>query len=115
MKKEERITRIIARGEFSDHCHVITGNATVERIGEDTFINVEDSTAVIRHLLESRFLEGEEIWTQEHADINLWENKNQKHVRHGDVILEKVSENKYKFIQEIEYDPFDSLIRRITD
>jgi len=112
MKKEERLNRIIARGEFSDHCHVIAGNATIERIGDDVFINVEDSTAVMRHLLESSWLEGVERWTVEHADIAL--DKDQD-VRHGDVLLKRVAKGRYQYIQQIEYDPFDDIIRQVRD
>lgn len=112
MNKEERASRIIARGEFSNHSHVITGNAMVERIGGETFINVEDSTAVMKHLLESDWLEGKETWTQEHADIQLGEHDI---ARHGDVILKKVGESRYQYIQEIEFDPFDEIIRKVTD
>lgn len=112
MKKEERISRIIARGEHSNHCHVVTGNATVERIGKDTFINVEDSTAVMRHLLETDWLGGKETWTQEHEDIEIGKSPL---IRHGDVILKEVSKGRYKYIQEIEYDPFDDIIAKIKD
>jgi len=31
MKKQERINRVIARGEGSNHSHVITGDATITR------------------------------------------------------------------------------------
>lgn len=111
MKKEERQSRIIARGEHSNHCHVVVGNATIERIGEDTFINVEDST-VMRHLLESDWLDGRETWTQEHEDIQI---DKKPILRHGDVILKKVSKGRYKYIQEIEYNPFDDIIAKIKD
>lgn len=112
MKKEERENRIIAKGEHSNHCHAVVGNATIERIGGDVFINVEDSTAVMRHLLETDWMEGGETWTQEHADIQINE---ADIIRHGDVILKKVGERRYQYIQEIEFDPFDEIIRSVKD
>lgn len=112
MKKEERVSLIIARGEHSNHCHVITGNATIERIGDDVFINAEDSTAVMRHLLESKWIEGVEAWTQEHEDITL---DKEQDIRHGDVLLKHVSKGRYKYIQQIEFDPFDEIIRQVRD
>ena len=112
LKKQERELRIIARGEHSDHCHVVCGNATVEK-GSDgfVFINTEDSTAVIRHLLESKYLKGEEVWTKEHEDISLTGDL----IRHGDVMLKKVADNKYKYIPQIEFDPFEEVIRKVLD
>ena len=113
MKKQELVNRIIARGEFSDHCHVITGNATIERIGTDVFINCEDGEAVMRHLLESAWMEGVEKWTGEHADITIKSDADV--IRHGDVLLKKVAERRYQYIQQIEYDPFEDIIRQVRD
>lgn len=108
MKREERI---IARGEHSNHSHVITGNATIDRIGDDVFINVEDGGAVMRHLLESHWLDGQEVWTKEHHDLPLEGDL----IRQGDVMLKKVGERRYKYIQQIEFDPFEKIIRRVID
>ena len=69
MNIQERKNRIIARGEFSDHCHVITGNVTFDTKGR--IVVNEDSNAVLKHLLESKWLLGEEQWTGEHTDIVL--------------------------------------------
>lgn len=69
MTKKDRQSRIIARGEFSDHCHVITGNVTFDPQGR--IIVGEDSNAVLKHLLESEWLNGKEVWTGEHTDIKL--------------------------------------------
>lgn len=96
MKLEERKNRIIARGEISDHCHVIVGNAVIERDEEKVIVNVEDGGAVMRHLLESKWLEGEEVWTKEHHDIEL-------------------KPGRYEYIQQIEYDPFEEIIREVVD
>lgn len=112
MNQEVRKNRIIARGEFSDHCHVITGNATVERTDEGVFVNVEDSTAVLKHLLESKWVQGIESWTNEHADCAI---EGKDLIRQGDVMLKKVGESRYKYIQQIEYDPFEDIIREVRD
>jgi len=111
MNKKERLNRIIARGKFSDHCHVIAGKATIERSDAGVFVNCEDGQAVMKHLLESKWIDGVEQWTQEHADIPIQGDL----IRHGDVLLKKVSEGKYKYIQQTEYDPFDDIIRQVMD
>lgn len=111
LTKTERLNRIIARGEFSDHCHVVTGDCTIERVGNDVFINSEDGAATMRHLMESSYLEGQEKWTGEHIDIPLTGDT----IRHGDVVLKKVAPGKYQYIQQIEYDPFDEIIRQVRD
>ena len=69
MTTKERKNRIVARGEFSNHCHVITGD--VEFDAEGRIIVTEDSDAILRHLLETDWMEGKETWTEEHHDIKL--------------------------------------------
>lgn len=69
MTTQERQKRIIARGEFSDHCHVITGNVEFDTKGR--IIVGEDSNAVLKHLIETDWLQGKETWTGEHKDISL--------------------------------------------
>jgi len=64
-----RKQRIIARGENSNHCHVITGDVQFDAQGR--LVVNEDSNAVLRHLLEKEWLEGKEVWTGEHTDISL--------------------------------------------
>lgn len=69
MNTTDRKKRIIARGELSDHCHVVTG--AIEFDAKGRLIVGEDSNAAIKHLIESAWLEGKEQWTQEHHDIAL--------------------------------------------
>lgn len=69
MNKQELTQRIIARGEFSDHCHVITGDVKFDALGR--IVVGEDSNAVLKHVIESRWMKGEEVWTGEHHDIKL--------------------------------------------
>jgi hypothetical protein len=72
MTNEERVLRVIARGEHSNHSHVIVGEAIVEERDGATYITVEnDGDASIKHLLETEWLQGNEVWTKEHADIEL--------------------------------------------
>lgn len=65
----ERKKRILARGEHSNHCHVITGE--IEFDSQGRLVVGEDSNAVLKHLLETDWLEGKETWTGEHKDIML--------------------------------------------
>lgn len=76
MTKKEREQRILARGEFSDHCHVITGD--VEFAADGKIIVGENSNAVLKHILESKWSEGKEVWTGEHLDIPLQKGVYQK-------------------------------------
>lgn len=98
MKKEERQNRVIARGEFSNHAHVITGaNIKISKRGNETIIEVcEDSNAALKHLLEKDWLEGREVWTKEHKDIPL-------------------EKGTYRYVQQQEFDPYSSLIRDVRD
>jgi hypothetical protein len=69
MTINERKQRIIARGELSNHCHVITGEVECDNKGR--IIVGENSEAVLKHLLEKDWMDGKEIWTGEHTDIKL--------------------------------------------
>ena len=96
MKKKERQNRIIARGEITDHCHAIIGDATITRKNNETLVEVH-GMAAIKHLLETPWInEGIETWTKEHTDIEL-------------------QPGKYKYIQQVEYDPYEDAIRRVRD
>ena len=96
-KTEERKNRIIARGEVSGHSHIITGECVIERIKNKVVITAGKNCA-IKHLLELPYVnEGKEIWTREHKDISLKEG------------------NRYKYVQQQEYDPYSKLIQQIRD
>ena len=89
-------TRIVARGEISNHAHIITGDAEIFELENERYIRV-NSSAVIKHLLETEFVNnGVEVWTKEHTDIPL-----QKGV--------------YKYVQQVEYDPYAKLIQQVRD
>ncbi len=100
MKKlsiEQRKQRILARGEHSNHCHVVTGDVNVYEKNGKTYIEVgEDSSAVLKHLLETEWLKGNETWTKEHQDIPL-------------------EKGTYEFVQQVEYNPLDEMIRAVKD
>ena len=96
MKKQERVTRIIARGELSDHCHCVVGEANVTQSGEKITVEVYGK-ASIKHILESNWVnEGVETWTKEHTDIEL-------------------SPGKYEYVPQIEYDPYEDEVRKVRD
>lgn len=69
MTIQERKNRVIARGEHSNHCHVITGD--IEFDAQKRIIVGENSNAVLKHLLETDWMSGKEVWTGEHTDIKL--------------------------------------------
>jgi len=113
MNLQERKSRIIARGEHSNHSHVIVGDAEVETKGGNTYITIGDNGASIKHLLETSWLEGKEQWTEEHADIDLTEMPNQ--VRHGDILLKKIDKRKYQYVQQMVFDPLSKRIEAARD
>lgn len=94
MNKIEREKRIMARGEVSGHCHVITGDIQFDAKGR--IVVGEDSNAVLKHLLEKDWMEGSEIWTEEHADI-------------------KLKPGIYEYVPQIVFDPLTKRIEGARD
>ena len=93
---KERKNRIIARGELSNHAHIITGECEIIEKNESVIIKAGKNCA-IKHLLESEFLKGKEIWTGEHEDIELIEGES------------------YEYVQQIQYNPYKEGIERVID
>lgn len=100
MKKEtERKMRILARGEVSNHAHILCGEniEILEKDNEKIITINEDSNCVLKHLLEKEYVEtGQEIWTKEHKDI-------------------PIQKGTYKFIQQTEYNPLNAMIQKVCD
>jgi hypothetical protein len=95
--KKERENRILARGEVSGHSHIITGECEIIRNGEDVTVKAGNNCA-IKHLIEKPFVEeGREEWTGEHTDIPL---------RAGET---------YKNVQQVEFNPYEKVIRNVQD
>jgi hypothetical protein len=94
MTQNERKKRILARGEFSNHCHVITGN--IEFDAQGRIVVGDDSNAVLKHLLEKEWMEGKEVWSGEHTDI-------------------KLATGTYEFIQQEVFDPLTKRIESAKD
>jgi hypothetical protein len=114
MNKQERINRVIARGEGSNHSHVIIGDAVVTRNKDgDILIEIGNEGAVLKHILESNWMEGHETFTGEHADIVLSDLPSQ--VRQGDVLLDRISERTYRYIPQVEFDPYEEVVRQVRD
>lgn len=113
MTNSDRKNRIIARGEGSNHAHVITGDAIVTNNRGEILIEVGNAGAVLKHILESEWMNGTEKWTGEHADINLTDLPDQ--VRHGDVMLQRTGERQYKYIQQMVFDPLTRRIEAARD
>jgi co-chaperonin GroES (HSP10) len=94
---EERKKRVIAQGEVSGHAHIVTGEATIEKTKEGVVITAGKNCA-IKHLIEANFInEDAEVWTKEHADIEIKEGE------------------KYLFVQQQEYNPYKKAIDKVKD
>lgn len=101
-------SNIIARGEVSDHAHIIIGDAEILQLKEDSIINNKNinkgtiiinvnSKATIKHLIESVYVnEQKEVWTKEHKDIPL-------------------KKGTYIYIPQLEIDPYTKLINSVKD
>jgi hypothetical protein len=99
MKRDvsKRVNRIIVRGEVTDHSHIIIGECEIIDENNEVIIKV-GKNCVIKHLIESVFVEtGVEKWTEEHEDILLKEGET------------------YKFIQQVEYNPYEKEIKKVQD
>lgn len=88
---------IVARGEVSGHSHIACGEVDVyEDANGDIILDVHGEAA-IKHLLEQAFVtEKKEVWTGEHADI-------------------KLERGTYKYVPQVEFDPYEAVIRRVAD
>lgn len=121
MNLQERKNRIIARGEFSNHAHVITGDAKIHRnLKGELLVEMGSEECILKHILESEWMKGNEIWTEEHHDINISEYNDLVPIgeilgRHGDIALEKIRENTYKVIQQKVFDPLTQRIKDAID
>lgn len=98
LTQEEKLKRIVARGEHSGHSHIITGDVLVEKKEGKVIVTVtEDSNACLKHLLEKPYLlEDKEVWTGEHKDIAL-------------------PCGKYEFVIQQEYDAYKDYVRNVVD
>ena len=96
--KQDRLRRVVARGETSNHCHVVCGDDVLVREEKGTtMISVSSNGAVLRHLLEDVYVEtGVETWTGEHTDIALPQ---------GD----------YRYVAQMEFNPLDETIKQVKD
>lgn len=94
MKKQERLMRVVARGEYSGHAHVIVGG----EITEDGYvISSEIKKAVIKHIKEEDWLKGgRQVWTGEHHDLVL-------------------KPGRYKIVHQQEISPTYYQVRRVID
>lgn len=113
LTNQERVLRVIARGEKSNHAHVVVGDAIVDTKGGNTYITVGGGGAALKHLLETLWINGEEKWSGEHTDIDLTEMPEQ--VRHGDILLKKIGDRKYQYIQQMVFDPLSKRIEAARD
>ncbi len=112
LTKSELESRIIARGEQSGHSHIIVGDAIVRNQNGEILIDIEGECQ-IKHLLEKFWLEGQEVSTEEHLDIDLTNKPAQ--VRQGDVFLEKISAKTYRYVPQMVFDPLSKRIEAARD
>ena len=105
MDLKERKQRVIARGEHSDHAHVAIGDNVkcyVNPSGE-LIIETGDSQATLMHLIESEWLQGRVVRAKERHDGD----------GHDDIVIEP--NTTYKYVPQIEYDPYNDIIIQAAD
>jgi len=94
---KNRGNRVIVRGETSGHSHIVTGECTIEDHNNEVTI-IAGKSCAIKHLLEQPFVEeGIEVFTKEHETIPLKEGES------------------YKYIQQVEYNPYEKAIQQVKD
>jgi len=86
--------KIVARGEHSNHSHIITGNALV--LEKDGIFFIDATDASVEHLLESAWLSGVKEWTKEHDPI-------------------KLNPGLYEMVPQRQYNPYEKVIERVRD
>ncbi len=97
MTKQERLNFIIARGEISNHCHVVVGDVSVENKNNNTTLYVGPDGAIIKHVLETDWVDkGELTWTNEHTDI-------------------KIAPGTYDYVPQMNYDPIADRLSKVQD
>jgi hypothetical protein len=86
--------RLLAEGEGHNHGHVIEGDVSIYRNGDDRFtthfLEVKKG-ATLKHVLIDRG-----VWTGEHTDI-------------------LVPPGTYKVVKQREYDPYEQKVREVND
>lgn len=95
-----KMANIIARGEHSDHSHILTAENVADiEVFEDTdgtlYVNAKGELC-LEHLMESSYLQGTKTWTGEHT-------------------AHTFPAGTYKFLPQYEYHPYDDEIRRVQD
>lgn len=95
--KLTKTSRIVARGEHSDHSHIITGQAEVLTDSSKN-LYVDATNASIEHLIESIFKKtNKAVWTKEHLPIKLEKGRC------------------YKVVQQKELNPFTQKAVKVWD
>jgi hypothetical protein len=107
LSKKERKHRIIAFGEFSDHCHVVTGPAVISREGEEVRIRVSqeaEGEVFLEHLLQS-------AWESDGTKVSI----NEKEGGRDGHLPIKLKAGEYKYVQQMEYDMIEEVNRAVYD
>ena len=107
ISKEERILRVVARGEHSGHAHILVGEDLViekDSDGNDVMVVPEGADVMLRHLFE-------EAWVERGEQVSIWD-KEQGRDGHKDI---KVAAGKYGVVHQIETDPISNAIRQVMD
>lgn len=96
LKSPIPINNIIARGEHSNHSHCLFGDVEVLEDSDGTlFVNAKGEFE-LKHVLETEFLKGNDVWTKEHTP-------------------HRFPAGKYVFLPQYEYHPYEDEIRRVCD
>ena len=93
--------RIVAKGEFSDHSHVVTGDADIYEDNGKMYVCVGKRGAKLQHTLESQLPK------------NLLENNNLQVADHA--IIELEPETTFEVSIQNEYNPYSKLFEQVRD
>jgi hypothetical protein len=93
--------RIVAKGEFSDHSHVITGDAEIYEDNGRMYVSVGKKGAKLQHTLESKLPK------------SLISNDNLEIADHE--IIELPANTNFEVVIQNEYNPYSKLFEQVRD
>lgn len=102
-KKQEKESRIVARGEWSDHSHVITGDAEIYQDDKGKmYVSVGKKGAKLQHTLESK-LNFSTLSKEQDLEV----------ADHG--IIELAPNTVFEVSIQNEYNPYSKLFEQVQD
>lgn len=102
VEKNSKDSRIIARGEWSDHSHVVTGDAKIFESEGKLYIGVGENGAKLQHTFESKL---DFMTLSEERDMEVADHE----------IIELPPNSCFEVNIQNEYNPYSKLFEQVKD